>query len=453
MLLLCKDLRGQPLDAAQHLEFLVVALGVGHAAGMVLQDLGAGVADGVHRMAHAVDQAAAVAGLLADDLAQELPHLVIVGGIFHILQDVVQLVHDLQVGAAVLGTFQRADGRRDGRVGVGAGAGQHTAGEGGAVAAAVVGVDHQAEVQKPCLLVGELLVGAVGAQDVLRRALALGGQMKVHAGPVVHPALDLVGVDHHGGQLGDEVDALPQDVGQAGILGVLVVAVHGQHAAGHLVHQVGGGGVEDHVVRKAPGQFPVMFQQLAELGVLLPVGQRTEEQQPHHLLKEETVVVVRLGGQGIDVDAAVDQPAGNGHNGAVRRFVVADNAGHIGDAGQHAGTVQVAQTALDAHLVRQFGVQVRVVLHVLVAKQFQFIRLQGRYVRVIHRQAPLSGCIFIRAACACHAKRFSVVNTVILVCFSRFVKKKLKILSEWTRRHFILLSWWAFYPVLHKNPR
>ncbi len=343
---------------------------------MVFQNLGAGVADGIHRVADTVDQAAAVPGFFADDLAQKLPYLAVVGGIFHIFQDVVQLMHDLQVGAAVLGAFQRADGRRDGRIGVGAGTGQHPAGEGGAVAAAVVGVSQQAQVQQAGFLMGELLVGAVGAQDVFRRTLALGGQVEVHAGPVIHPALDLVGVDHHGGQLG--------------------VAVHGQHAAGHLVHQVGGRGVQDHVIGKAPGQFPVVFQQFAELGVLLPVRQRAEQQKPDHFLKHEAVMIVGLGGQGVDVDAPVDQPPRNGHNVPLVVAVIPDNAGYIGDAGQHAGAVQVAQAALDPQPVGHPGVQVGVVLQVFMAEQFHFLRLQSRYVGIIHGQTPLCACIFIR---------------------------------------------------------
>ena len=136
-------------------------------------------------------------------------------------------MHDLQVRAAVLGAFQRTDGRRDGCVGVGAGAGQHTAGEGRAVTAAVVRMHQQTQVQQAGFLVGELLVGTVGGQDMFGRALPFGRQVEVHARPVVDAALDLVGVDHHRGQLGDQVDALAQDVGQAVVLGVLIVAVHG----------------------------------------------------------------------------------------------------------------------------------------------------------------------------------------------------------------------------------
>ena len=105
-----------------------------------------------------------------------------------------------------------------------------------------------------------------------------------------------------------------------------------------------------------------MLQQLAELGVLLLRGQRAEQQQPDDLLKHEAVVGVGCGGQRVDVDAAVDQPARDGRDGAVRLLIIANDVGHIRDAGQHAGAVQIAQTALDAHLVRQMRVQRGVML-------------------------------------------------------------------------------------------
>ena len=105
-----------------------------------------------------------------------------------------------------------------------------------------------------------------------------------------------------------------------------------------------------------------MLQQLAELGILLLRGQRAEQQQPDDLLKHEAVVGVGCGGQRVNVDAAVDQPARNGRDGAVRALVVADDVRYIRDAGQHAGAVQIAQAALDAHLIRQMRVQRGVML-------------------------------------------------------------------------------------------
>ena len=131
-----------------------------------------------------------------------------------------------------------------------------------------------------------------------------------------------------------------------------------------------------------------MLQQLAELGVLLLRGQGAEQQQPDDLLKHEAVMGVGLGGQRVNVDAAVDQAARNGHDGAVLLLVIADNVGNVRDAGQHAGAVQIAQAALDAHLIRQMRVKGGVVLHIFVAEQLKLIRLQGRDVWVIHHAYP-----------------------------------------------------------------
>ena len=97
---------------------------------------------------------------------------------------------------------------------------------------------------------------------------------------------------------------------------------------------------------------------------------------------------VGLGGQRVNVDAAVDQAARNGHDGAVLLLVIADNVGNVRDAGQHAGAVQIAQAALDAHLIRQMRVKGGVVFQIFVAEQLKLIRLQGRDVWVIHHAYP-----------------------------------------------------------------
>ena len=132
----------------------------------------------------------------------------------------------------------------------------------------------------------------------------------------------------------------------------------------------------------------MVLQQLAELGVLLLRGQGAEQQQPDDLLKHEAVMGVGLGGQRVNVDAAVDQAARNGHDGAVLLLIIADNVGNVRDAGQHAGAVQIAQAALDAHLIRQMRVKGGVVFQIFVAEQLKLIRLQGRDVWVIHHAYP-----------------------------------------------------------------
>ena len=88
------------------LKVTVPALGVGQLMHKVLEHHGAGIAERIHRMSHAVDQALLVEGLPVHDLAQILPHGILVGGIRHMGADIVHHVHDLDVGAAMLGPFR-----------------------------------------------------------------------------------------------------------------------------------------------------------------------------------------------------------------------------------------------------------------------------------------------------------------------------------------------------------
>ena len=61
-------------------------------------------------------------------------------------RSMVSLVHTSSNRPAVLGPLERTDGRRDDRISIGAGGGYHMGGEGGVVAAAVLGVKHQSHV-------------------------------------------------------------------------------------------------------------------------------------------------------------------------------------------------------------------------------------------------------------------------------------------------------------------
>ena len=207
-------------------------------------------------------------------------------------------------------------------------------------------------------------------------ALARLGQMEEHTLLVVVAALHLVGVHHHGGHAGDQVDALVQDIFQAQVLGVLVVGIQAQHTTLQLIHNVGGGGI--HGIHKALRQSAMLGQDLAEIIQLLPGRQTAEQQQPDHFLKHETVVAVGLLHDLVDVDAAVDQLARGGDHMSFLILFVAHNVTHVGQAGQHAGAVRVAQTALDAQTLTGLGVDV-VVGNVLLAQGPHRGGVQGRH--------------------------------------------------------------------------
>ena len=80
-----------------------------------------GISEDLYTPLFAIDQAGAVTHLLAQDAAQILAHLVVILRVLNVLEDILQLAVDHQVRAAVLGTLQGTDGRRDSRVGVRAG--------------------------------------------------------------------------------------------------------------------------------------------------------------------------------------------------------------------------------------------------------------------------------------------------------------------------------------------
>ena len=222
----------------------------------------------------------------------------------------------------------------------------------------MVRVDQQAQIQQLCLLVGELLVRPVGGKNVLGGALPRRGRMEEHALLVVYPALELVGVHHDGGQPGDQVDGLLHQVFQAQVLGALVVAVEREHAAGHLIHNVGTGRAQQHVLDEMLGQIVVLGDDLLEFFQLALFRQAAEQKQPADLLEDEAVVLVGLPHQLVQVHAPVDQAARGGNNLARRALFVAHNITDVGQARQHAGAVRVAQAPLDSQPFTGLGINV-----------------------------------------------------------------------------------------------
>ena len=118
-----------------------------------------------------------------------------------------------------------------------------------------------------------------------------------------------------------------------------------------------------------------------------------EQQQPDRLLKDKTVVGVGFLYQTVNVDAAVDQSAGNRHNCAVRLLFITHNIAHVGQSGQNTGAVGVAQPSLDAQTLTVRGVNV-IVAQILLTQQFHLVRRKGRNIGIHHhdRFLSLGGC-------------------------------------------------------------
>ena len=114
-----EDLGGKALDGFQQIEIVAKSLLVSLLAGKLLEKHGAGIGHRVNRVAHAINEAAAVACLLVEDLEEEGGQLVVVLGVLHACLDAVEHLHHLQVGTTVAGTLQGTDAACDGGVGVG----------------------------------------------------------------------------------------------------------------------------------------------------------------------------------------------------------------------------------------------------------------------------------------------------------------------------------------------
>ena len=194
-------------------------------------------------------------------------------GVGHVRPHIVHHLHDLDVGAAVLGAFQAAKRRGHHRVGVRPGGGHYAGGEGGVVAAAVLHVQQQRDVQHVGFQVGVLPVGAQHLEQVFGGGKLRPGTVDVHAAVALIIMVGMVAVDRQHGEHADELDALFQLGLQVGFADVVVIAGQREHAAGQRVHQVLAGRFHDDVPHKVGGQVPAFDQALLESFQLLLIGQ------------------------------------------------------------------------------------------------------------------------------------------------------------------------------------
>ena len=105
----------QALDCVVERELLQAAVHLGELPRLVAQKEGARVGDRVDGMSEAVDEARAVAGLLADNLCDVVGHLAFVRPVPDVLLHLRHLAHRAQVCAAVAAALQRERGGGGGR--------------------------------------------------------------------------------------------------------------------------------------------------------------------------------------------------------------------------------------------------------------------------------------------------------------------------------------------------
>ena len=181
----------------------------------------------------------------------------------------VEHAHDREVGTAVQRPFQRPDRRGDRRVGIGARRTGHADRKRGVVAAAVFGMEHEGQIQRPGIQSG--ITSFQHVQKILRDRKVLFRETNVQRTSLVAVAHDVVRVSDDGRELRDQVHRLAHQVVPRSVVGVFVEGIHLQYAAGQDIHDVLALQVED-VHFGLLGQRHALVHHVAESGQFFFVG-------------------------------------------------------------------------------------------------------------------------------------------------------------------------------------
>ena len=151
-------------------------------------------------------------------------------------------------------------------------------GKGGVVAAAVLRVEHEADIQNVGLPEGVGGVGAEQREDVLRCGELRTGGMDEEGIPLL-VVIGLIAVDGVEREGGDKLHTLPHHIGQTDVVGFVVIGCDGENAFGQGVHHILGGGLEDDVPDKVFWKRAVVGELGGKDGELRLRGKLTEEKQ------------------------------------------------------------------------------------------------------------------------------------------------------------------------------
>ena len=220
-----KDLRSQPFHALKKVKLPQHPALARDLSRLLLENHRARVGNGVNGMTHSIDQAGMIAHFFAYNSSKVILHLRVALPILHILHQVAHHHHDAMIGAAVTRPLERTDGSGNRRIDVCPRGGQNAGRKGGVIAAAVFRVNHHAQVEKLCLLVGKLPVRTDRVEDSFRCGMLRIERMEEHALFVVMAALDLIGIRHDGRQAGDELHRLTHIVFQRNIIRIVVIGI------------------------------------------------------------------------------------------------------------------------------------------------------------------------------------------------------------------------------------
>ena len=255
----------------------------------------------------------------------------------------------------------------------------------GIVAAAVLHVQHERQIEHTRLERRILHIRAQHPQQIGGGRQAVRGVMDVHARAALIVVVGMVGVDREHGEHRNEHEALPQHVRQADVVRVLVIGGERQHAAGQAVHHVARRRLHDNVAREIGRQHAPLREQALEAAELLCVGQSAEQQQICDFLVALASLAHKALHELLNAYAAVVQLARARLQNAVH-LALCDDVRDVGQSGQHALAVYVAQAAL--YII--FPIKSRFDEGIAAAERCKLLHARRDDQNVVFRRHPLA---------------------------------------------------------------
>ena len=145
-----------------------------------------------------------------------------------------------------------------------------------------------------------------------------------------------IGVCHHGWKAGDQFDALPQNIFNGYVVGIVVKRVQRENIARQFIHDIRAGRLENHVLGKSQRQLAIGGQKPTEPIQLRRGGQLAENQQIGHFLKAITLIMEESVDQIIDGYSTVKQTAFD-RDAVIVIHDIGKNLADFGQADQHTG--------------------------------------------------------------------------------------------------------------------
>ena len=131
--------------------------------------------------------------------------------------------------------------------------------------------------------------------------------MQVQAHVVVERGLSLVCVGDQCREVSDQIDGLPEYIGNGCVVRIVVITVQCQHASCHLVHDVVGWCCQNNISGKTLRQLSFGTQKLFEIFQLRLCRQGTENQQVRDFFKAKSLFFDAAVYQVFDAVAALVQ--------------------------------------------------------------------------------------------------------------------------------------------------